>query len=295
MPVFFLRLPGEIRNEIYKHLLVRKVPIDPWNAAAYELGPQILATNSKIYREAIQYLYSDNCFDLTRYKSDLWDYPLVPGFLNSLTPRNQSLIQNLQINFPDVSAPSTTNADGVVEVGEVSLEKESLESMQMIQKCCTDLRSITVPVESSWFWERWATDSDQHRESVALLDSHFRAITSLKRIVVQVHVGEKVDAQYHWSDDPYWPSMERRVKLMRKQMQGLGWVLEEVVDAEDEDWYASEDVEDSEDDEYDSDEEDLEYSEGEDCLESESGLADLLEEAKEIIGETRLDVRRVTS
>lgn len=67
---FLNAYPREIRNEIYKHLLINPYLTDPeCLQAMYDdtdytigLGPEILRTNRQIYNEAIHYLYDCNNF-----------------------------------------------------------------------------------------------------------------------------------------------------------------------------------------------------------------------------------------
>ncbi|CAI7667195.1 unnamed protein product [Penicillium bialowiezense] len=276
MPATFFNLPGEIRNEIYKYLLVRPVPIDPYEAAEYSLGPQILATNSTAYNEAIHLLYSANSFDLTRYKSDQWDHPLVPGFLNSIGTRNASLLQNLQINFPEMKIKVTVTEDGAVEYEDVALEPASLENIQLIQTYLSRSRMRARGSRSGG----WRTATSM-------------AMGSLERVVVEIHEGEECTDDLDFIDDAYYLEDAVALEYGRVQMHRLGWVLKEPVEALGERLRFT-DVDDS-------DEEDLEYSEGGDELESESELAELLKEAEEmkgkkeeVSGETELDISRLT-
>jgi hypothetical protein len=50
MSTNFLSLPSELRNKVYKQLVVLQEPVDPWDHV-YELAPE-LRVNKMIHREA---------------------------------------------------------------------------------------------------------------------------------------------------------------------------------------------------------------------------------------------------
>ena len=60
----FLSLPGEIRNEIYRYLLVAEKRLIPWKDG-YDLSLSIIATTKKLQIETSSILYGDNTFFLT--------------------------------------------------------------------------------------------------------------------------------------------------------------------------------------------------------------------------------------
>ncbi|KAG0648827.1 hypothetical protein D0Z07_5076 [Hyphodiscus hymeniophilus] len=57
-----LDLPGEIRNQIYSHLLILPSHSTPTTLKHHPIYPQILHTCQKIYEEARQILYGYNVF-----------------------------------------------------------------------------------------------------------------------------------------------------------------------------------------------------------------------------------------
>lgn len=63
MPASFLSLPAKLRSEIYKHLLVRREPIDPWSGN-HELELNLLSTNKASLHEAGSIFYGRNCCTL---------------------------------------------------------------------------------------------------------------------------------------------------------------------------------------------------------------------------------------
>ncbi|KAJ5472011.1 hypothetical protein N7539_008580 [Penicillium diatomitis] len=96
MPVSFLSLPAELRDEIYVYLLVRVEPIDPWNGD-HELVPNLLSTNSTILHGARSLLYGHNRFDLTL---STWKSELISQFVDTIGFVNASHFQCIRINFP---------------------------------------------------------------------------------------------------------------------------------------------------------------------------------------------------
>jgi len=82
----FLDLPGEIRNQIYDHLLVIPSHSTPRRLGDPPIYPQILLTNRAIHEEAQQILYGSNTF-LAR-----------PNLLSGL-PR-------LRLYYPIISSPA---------------------------------------------------------------------------------------------------------------------------------------------------------------------------------------------
>ena len=66
----FLRIAGELRNEIYKLLLLRPIPIDPfyWRTRilrpGHRIDTAILRVNKHINQEASSILYGLHRFDL---------------------------------------------------------------------------------------------------------------------------------------------------------------------------------------------------------------------------------------
>ncbi|KAJ5288045.1 hypothetical protein N7478_003731 [Penicillium angulare] len=134
MPASFLSLPAELRNEIYKYLLVCRNPINPWGTG-HELASNLLSTNTTILYEASSLLYGNNCFDLTSLSPKL-----ISEFLNAIGLVNASHLQCIRIDFPEFR-----NFED-----EVSFE-DNLHTLAMIQAYCTNLKYITTTASTRYF------------------------------------------------------------------------------------------------------------------------------------------------
>lgn len=154
MPTNFFDLPGEIRIEIYKYLLMRKEPIDPWKGAKNGLASQLLFVNRPIHHEAAHVLYSRNSFNLTRYKIEAFpsglSFGLIPWFLNRIGSKNGSSVQHIQINFPGVHITREEAAD---RVDKVALQNIIIRNMRMIQAFYPNLQTITITINGTVFYD----------------------------------------------------------------------------------------------------------------------------------------------
>ncbi|KAI9923425.1 hypothetical protein ASPWEDRAFT_177795 [Aspergillus wentii DTO 134E9] len=202
MPVTFLSLPTELRNEIYKYLVCRD-PINPWSKG-YELSSNLLSTNTRILHETSSLLYGNNCFDL------LPSSPIrIPEFLDTIGLVNASNLSCIRIGFPEF------RDDGE----EVSLEEESLRTLTKIQAYCTNLKCITATAPTTyWIGIQLSVGSPSICDrALDLVAAHFRAITSLQDIVMEVY------------DEGLNSSIIRKMK-------SYGWTLRTVEPMEEEEW-----------------------------------------------------------
>lgn len=217
MPVSFLSLPAELRNEIYSYLLIRREPINPWNGD-HELHPNILFTNTAILHEARALLYGHNCFDLT------WEHGHISEFLDAIGFINASHLQCIRINFPTL---------GDLE-DEVNLEEGSLHVLEKIQSQCTNIKKLITDSESTNTMEVQLDLFDSPTicaRALAMIAARFGAISSLQEIVVEVY--------------EEGPSSD-----IRREMESHGWVLKVVEPVEVEEWGDDRSWGDYEDDEY---------------------------------------------
>ncbi|KAF4763040.1 hypothetical protein N7455_010837 [Penicillium solitum] len=217
MPTSFLSLPAELRNEIYMYLLVRREPIDPWNG--YNgLVPNILSTNTKILHEARSLLYGENYFDFSGRRS-----LLVSQFLDDIGFVNASHILCIRIDFPRIlGLNDNANLD-------------SLDIPKRTQCYCTNLNKVIVASESTTELEYHLDSLDSpniYAKVLAMIDAHFREISSLQDIVVEVY--------------EEGPSSE-----IRKKMKSHGWILNMVEEpVEEVEWNSHTSWDNFEDDEY---------------------------------------------
>ncbi|KAJ5538601.1 hypothetical protein N7494_008080 [Penicillium frequentans] len=225
MPASFLSLPSELRNEIYKHLLVCREPISPWNREN-ELTSNILFTNTTVLHEASSLLYGNNCFDLAA-----WDSEIVTEFLEAIGFVNASHLQYIRINFPGLRDLKD----------EVSLEEGSLRTLEKIQSYCTNLKSLTITSSTAYIMEYGLDSFDSPViccRALALVAAQFKAITSLPEIVVEVYE-------------------EGPSSNMRREMQNHGWTLKVVKRVEEDEWDDGRGWDDEDDDyPYDDDDDD---------------------------------------
>lgn len=216
MPISFLDLPGEIRNEIYKHCLVRDKPITPWKGAKYGLSTEILYLNSQLHHEAVYMLYALNSFNLVRRGADVWDHRVMSWFLGTIGSKNASLLRSIQINYPRVWCYKSETKGRTLMI----VEDHSRENYQMIQKSCPDLRTIKIPLGTARFWEGTSRYPwynylvpplpNTPGPYVAFVDSHFRGIA--KDIVLEVYK-EDLEVEEGW------------YKEIMMEMQNFGWIL----------------------------------------------------------------------
>jgi hypothetical protein len=216
MPASFLSLPAELRNEIYKYLLVRREPIDPWSGD-HELELNLLSTNKAILHEAGSLFYGRNCFDLT------WECR-IPEFLVTIGFINSSHLQCILIDFPELRDLED----------EVSLKEASLHILENIQSRCTNLKKLIIAADSTNAIEYQLDSFDSPKicaKALALVDAHFREILSLREVVIEVY-GEG-------------PSSD-----IRRKMESQGWKLNVVEPAEEEEWDVDRSWDDIEDEDY---------------------------------------------
>ncbi|KGO75087.1 hypothetical protein PITC_058390 [Penicillium italicum] len=231
MPASFLNLPAELRNEIYKYLVVCRDPINPWSKG-YKLASHILSTNTTILHETSPLLYGNNCFDLSSSS------PIrIPEFLDTIGLVNASNLHCIRIRFPEFR--------GVGE--EVSLEEESLRTLTKIQEYCTDLKRITGTGPSTyWMGIQLSVERPPVCDrALDLADANFRAITSLQDIVMEVYdeglnypiIGKM--KSYGWT--------LRTVELVEEEE----WDKDRTWDEIEDDYYLYSDDDDDNDDDYD--------------------------------------------
>jgi hypothetical protein len=178
MPTNFLSLPSELRNKIYEQLVVDHEPIDPrfGHNLQYKLTPGLLRANKIIHREASSLLYAQNRFDFTVSISED-----VASFLEQIGRNNATYIQHIYIRFPQFF---------YLDLHDVTLEDDSLRILAKIQSDCTNLSTLTTSLGSTNSIELRLDELDHPKivsEALALVDARFRAISSLREIIVEVY------------------------------------------------------------------------------------------------------------
>lgn len=195
MPANFLTLPRELRDKIYELCLLRKEPISPGRRFCHnKLAPGLLGVNKTINYEARLVLYR-NCFDFTSLYSEN-----VSSFLETVGGNNADCIQHIYIAFPSLCN---------LEPGKVTLGEYNTRILASIQSRCANLKTITTSRSSSNLMEftlRTLDNPEVVSEALTLVDTCFRAISSLQNIIVEVY-------EDGWSD------------YVRRQIEHHGWTL----------------------------------------------------------------------
>lgn len=179
----FLSLPRELRDIVYEQVLVLDEPIvcptrpsprynySQLQTTLQKLHTDILLANKMIHREASSVLYGQNRFDLTKCTSEQ-----ISLFVTQIGRHNLRHIRYVHINFPGIR---DRGQDDIV------FSDDSAMILAVIQLNCTNLQSITT-----------YPDGDQLNtfdkplvieKALALTNTHFKAILSLRVVVIQVY------------------------------------------------------------------------------------------------------------
>ncbi|KAF2252374.1 hypothetical protein BU26DRAFT_517013 [Trematosphaeria pertusa] len=201
MPTNFLSLPSEVRNDIYEQLLVLQTPVacptHPWlgRSQVRVLTPGLLLANKAVHSEASSLLYAQNRFDFT-----LCTPEHVASFLEQIGRNNADYIRHIRIDFPDF---------GYLEPNDVTFEDDSLRILAKIQSDCANLSTLTTSLSSTYAMELRLDALDNFRvvgEALKLVNTRFRAISSLQEIIVEVYEDGPSDH-------------------MRREMKSHGWTI----------------------------------------------------------------------
>lgn len=204
----FLRLPIEIRVQIYSEVLVRSEPLDfSWvlspilPSQRYGLTPTILYLNKQVHSEASPLLYTNNVFQFLNIVT-------LNSFLHFfLRPfgSNVALLHHICINFPLFR--NSRKSD--IEARD--------QDLNLIQTC-TGLMTLELSLRPNHPLRGKDRILPQYEANVVetfrLLDSHLRVIISLKRIIVTVQMPHDQGEGGKFYDDEL-------IKKMRK----YGWII----------------------------------------------------------------------
>ncbi|KAF7590108.1 hypothetical protein BBP40_003264 [Aspergillus hancockii] len=194
MPANFLSLPGELRNEIYSYVLLREDLIDPCWLGDCGLELNVLRTNKTVYKEAKSLLYGQNHFDFTACSSHT-----IARFIDRIGHDSANHIQHVRIDFP--VHRYLDDEDG--------MEEDSCRTLEKIQSGFTNLRTLaTSPRSKGGLEPRLGPNGGPEivTEVLAEIDAHFRAISSLQEIIVEVYKDGISD-------------------FTRMEMESHGWVI----------------------------------------------------------------------
>ncbi|KAE8350086.1 hypothetical protein BDV28DRAFT_163201 [Aspergillus coremiiformis] len=209
--VGFFRLPIEARNKIYQQVLVVPHPLylfqDP-GCQVETFAPEtpyqwlaLLYTNRQISNEARAILYGINRFTLQ--DAGQRQGSLLKSFLNCIGPVNTGLLSYLCIDFP---ATERTES----QLGRIKLREDSVQSLQLLQKECTRLKTLEVLLYSQDSRDLIQTDQEINiklvQEILSEIHLQFQDIASLTKIIVRVCNGSPASS-------------------VKEFMQGLGWIV----------------------------------------------------------------------
>ena len=209
MPTSFLHLPGEIRNEIYRYLLVHEGTIKPWDGD-HELSPNILATNKTILHEARSILYGNNCFDLSLRGRSPYRIQVFFGIIGII---NMGYFRSIRLDFPRFDWDKSEALDDI-----------SLSNLAIIASFCARLETVTMTPFSidiltscSKLLERFSYPGcptiETYGTLLAQVDSSLREIPAVKHIIVEAY--------------------QSPGEYLTKEMEGLGWTIRIVKEPED--------------------------------------------------------------
>jgi hypothetical protein len=177
MPTGFLSLPGEIRNEIYKYLVVQSEPIlfdnelQAWTGPReLEINGNILYANKTIYHEASSLLYSLNTFYFY-FVEETNEYEETFDFIGH---KNASYIQNLCILLPSTDE---VKSGGATMQGVILM-------LNLIERVCTSLKTIQFGLENMKKAGDIPGCPEDIAEAFALIATRLRAFQSPKKIIV---------------------------------------------------------------------------------------------------------------
>ena len=213
IPVSFLSLPSELRNRIYALCLLHQECLDPWNDynRRQELTPGLFRANKTVHREASSLFYAENRFDFTTTTPED-----VVSFLGTIGRNNADYIRHIYVNFPIFLC---------LDPGEITLDDDSISILANIRSGCANLSTLTTSLLSTTAMEIRLDNLDNPKiatEALKLVDTRFRAISSLQEIIVEVYEDGSCDH-------------------IRRRMESHGWTISttEYVEKEEENWNGS--------------------------------------------------------
>lgn len=171
-------------------------PINPWDNSNYrgELSPALLGTNMAINSEARLLLYQ-NRFDFTPISSNG-----VSSFLENIGRDNADCIRYIAIEFPSFRG---------LELGSVTIGDDDIRILEVIQSNCAKLKTLAMSRHSTNIMEHRLDELDNPKiaaEALTLVNTRFRAISSLQDIIVEVY--EDAPSDY-----------------IRRQIESHGWTI----------------------------------------------------------------------
>lgn len=208
MSVNFFSLPRELRDRIYELVLLHQELIDPWvdYDRRQKLTPKFLHVNRTIHREASSLFYAQNRFNFSMGTPED-----VASFLGQIGRNNADYIRHICVGFPEFLC---------LDPGDVTLEDNSVGILANIRSGCANLSTLTTPLYSTNAMELRLDALDNPKvvtEALKLVNTHFRAISSLQEIIVGVYEDGPSDH-------------------IRRKMASHGWIISIIEYVEEEDF-----------------------------------------------------------
>jgi hypothetical protein len=170
------------------------LPRNSQECGPLRLCPAILLANKRAHREASALLYSRNCVRLQ-------ERAILTSFLDHIGPQNASFLRHVCIPF---------SAFDDYHLGSVTLKEDSIRTLERIRDNCTNLATLETSLRFRTIIAMESAidfDSPRAAAALALVDARFKAISSLKEIIVNVY------------DEPLSCDL-------REKMRGCGWTIE---------------------------------------------------------------------
>lgn len=157
------KLPGEVKNKIYKLLLVSDKPIDPLlrsgSRRKHYVQGQVLRLNKSIYKEALPVLLGDNIFilnsDLGKYLGYSTTEPLKPlsHGVGTSPPDRGAMVQKLAITSNRMTGLQKTNLNRLNGVRELFFVPPCMNSQRLNQIDAQDWETICATNHRSFATE----------------------------------------------------------------------------------------------------------------------------------------------
>ncbi|KAM0796797.1 hypothetical protein BDR22DRAFT_811593 [Usnea florida] len=193
----FFSLAREIRDQIYELVLLQQDPIDYRNT--WWIRPQATELLRTIHREASSMFYSQNHFDLTAGTPEQ-----LALFFTQIGKKNADFIRHVHIRFPEILCG---------EPDEVILDNDDVGILAKIQSSCANVTTLTFSPYSTDAMVTMIEEQFEEQkepkvvtEAFELVNTHFRAISSLQEIIIEMH--EKGPSDH-----------------IQKEMEGCGWKI----------------------------------------------------------------------
>jgi hypothetical protein len=153
-------------------------PTRPWlrQSQLRTLTSGLLRANKIVHLEASSMLHAKNRFDFTMCTSED-----ITSFLEQIGRNNASYISYIRIDFPDFH---------YLDLHDVTLEDDSIHILTKIQSDCTKLGTLRTSLHITNVMEVRLDALDYPKivaEALALVDTRFRAISSLQETIVEVY------------------------------------------------------------------------------------------------------------